>query len=308
MKFINPLIVLSLLIAGTGCHRADKPSHSALKQAESPGSDAIITKNVTFNSEGVTLAGTIYMPKNPYAAVVLVHGSDSVPRMTAFAELLAKRGMAVLTYDKRGVGASGGVYAGPEVGTNNISAENLNLLAKDASAAVNTLHKSIDSTPIGLLGFSQAGWIIPLAAIENSRVKFMVLFSGPTITTLEQLRFQFYTNGNADFWDTHTKADVRRHVENGPDRYLFESTDPKVALKALSIPGLWLFGEKDIQIPVKMDIGHLNALKAGGKPYDYCLFPTLGHNTAFSGDREPVDIAVQWIKRAVGKMETNRKK
>lgn len=198
------------------------------------------------------LAGTIYKPKHSQAAVVIVHGSGRESRMTEFAELLAKNGISVLTYDKRGVGESSGIYAGPEVGTNNIDSVNLTLLAKDASAAVNILHQQNKNTSIGLVGFSQAGWIIPIAANKNPLVEFMVLFSCPTVTTLEQLRFQFYTDGRIDFRENHTEADANEHIKNDPDRYQFTSTDPKVALSTLSIPGLWLFGEKDIQIPVKL--------------------------------------------------------
>ncbi len=272
---------------------------TALNQLPAQTVDSIQTKDVTFESEGVDLAGTIYTPTNAHAAVVLVHGSDRVPRMTEFAARLAKNGIAVLTYDKRGVGASGGVYAGPEVGTNNISVANLKLLAKDASVAVNTLHEQHESLAIGLVGFSQAGWIIPIAAKENPLVEYMVLFSCPTITTLEQLRFQFYTNGRSDFWENHTEKDARNHIKNDPDRYQFEATDPKVALSTLSIPGLWIFGEKDIQIPVKLGIEHLNTLKAEGKPFEYILFPTLGHNTAYADTTAPVDISMHWIKQQV---------
>tara|TARA_B110000438_G_C15786018_1_gene638473 strand:- start:97 stop:996 length:900 start_codon:yes stop_codon:yes gene_type:complete len=261
--------------------------------------DSIKTENVTFKSEGVSLAGTIYIPKKPQAAIVIVHGSDQVPRMIKFAELLSKNDILVLTYDKRGVGESGGVYAGPEVGTNNISRDNLNLLAKDASAAVNTIHKENKNLPIGLVGFSQAGWIIPIAANKNKLIEFMVLFSAPTVTTLEQLRFQFYTDGRTDFWENHTEADAREHIKNDPDRYQFTSTDPKIALSNLSIPGLWLFGEKDIQIPVKLCIEHLNKLKVQGKPFEYKLFSTLGHNTAFANTTAPVDISIHWIKQKV---------
>ncbi|TKG89259.1 alpha/beta fold hydrolase [Puteibacter caeruleilacunae] len=256
-----------------------------------------IAQDVSFKSEGVSLVGTIYKPKQPHAAVVIVHGSGQEPRMTKLAKLLAKNGISVLTYDKRGVGESGGVYAGPEVGTNNISTTNLDLLAKDASAAVNLLHQQNKALPIGLVGFSQAGWIIPKAANKNPLVEFMVLFSCPTVTTLEQLRFQFYTNGNTDFWENHTEADAREHIKNDPDRYQFTSTDPKIDLSTLSIPGLWLFGEKDIQIPTKMCIEHLNEFKVQGKPFEYALFPTLGHNTAFANTTAPVDIALHWIKQ-----------
>ncbi|MCZ2487139.1 prolyl oligopeptidase family serine peptidase [Aquirufa antheringensis] len=256
----------------------------------------VIKQDIIINSEGVNLAGTIYKPKNAYASVVVVHGSGQETRMTEFAELLANNGISVLTYDKRGVGKSGGVYAGPEVGTNNVDSLNINLLAKDALAALNKIKNYSNGTPIGLLGFSQAGWIIPIAANNNPLVNFMVLFSCPTITSLEQLRFQFYTNGNTDFWVNHTEEDTRNHIKNDSDRYQFISTDPKVALRNISAPSLWLLGEKDIQIPVKLCIEQINTLKSEGKPFEYTLFSNLGHNTAFTDDKSPVENAINWIK------------
>ena len=256
-------------------------------------------QDVKFESQGVTLAGSILTPKKTIAAVVIVHGSDPVKRELEFAKRLANEGIAVLTYDKRGVGESGGVYVGPSVGTNNIDTTNLKLLSQDASAAVNTFRNYLKDkkTLIGLVGFSQAGWIIPIAANKNPLIEFMVLFSCPTVTTLEQLRFQFYTNGDIKFWGNHTDADALEHTKNDPDRYQFVATDPKVSLNTLSIPGLWLFGEKDIQIPVKLCIEQLNTLKVQGKPFEYTLFSKLGHNTSFDNDKAPVDIAIQWIKQ-----------
>ncbi|WP_281225462.1 alpha/beta hydrolase [Flavobacterium aquiphilum] len=256
-------------------------------------------QDVKFESQGITLAGSILTPKKAFAAVVIVHGSDPVKREMEFAKRLAKEGIAVLTYDKRGVGESGGVYVGPSVGTNNIDTTNLNLLSQDASSAVNTFrtHLKNKRIPIGLLGFSQAGWIIPIAANKNPQIEFMVLFSCPTITTLEQLRFQFYTNGNNNFWENHTEAETREHIKNDADRYQFTATDPKKSLNTISIPGLWLFGEKDIQIPVKLCIEQLNTFKAQGKPFEYTLFSKLGHNTSSENDTEPFDISIQWIKQ-----------
>jgi len=256
-------------------------------------------QDVKFQSQGVTLAGSIVTPAKTFAAVVIVHGSDPVKREIEFAKRLAKQGIAVLTYDKRGVGESGGVYVGPSVGTNNIDTANLNLLSLDASAAVKIFRTYLKdkNTPIGLVGFSQAGWIIPIAASKNPQIEFMILFSCPTITTLEQLRFQFYTNGNNNFWENHTEDDAREHIKNDPDRYQFVATDPKISLNTLSIPGLWLFGDKDIQIPVKMCIEQLNTLKVSGKAFEYTLFSTLGHNTSSESDTTPFDISIQWIKQ-----------
>ncbi len=255
-------------------------------------------QEVKFESQGVTLAGSILKPKKPFAAVVIVHGSDPVKREMEFAKLLVQQGIAVLTYDKRGVGESGGVYVGPSVGTNNIDPTNLNLLSDDASAAINTFRTYLKTKKIliGLIGFSQAGWIIPLTAEKNKDVNFMVIFSGPVITTLEQLRFQFYTNGDENFWDTHTESEAREHIKNDPDKYQFTATNPQKQLSKLTIPGLWIFGGKDIQIPVVLSMENLDRLKATGKRYEYSLFPALGHNTSASESPEPVKEAIQWIK------------
>lgn len=256
-------------------------------------------QDITFESHGVKLAGTILMPHKPTAAVVIIHGSDPVKRELNFGKLLAKEGIAVLTYDKRGVGESGGVYVGPSVGTNNIDPNNLHLLADDGNSAIYTLQSFLKNKniPIGLLGFSQAGWIIPIAAEKNRSVNFMVIFSGPVITTLEQLRFQFYTNGDEHFWDKHTESDIREHIKNDPDRYQFEPTDPQIQLSKLTIPGLWIFGGRDIQIPTRLCIDNLNKQIKTGKQYEYLLYASLGHSTAFSNSPEPVNSAIQWIKK-----------
>lgn len=124
----------------------------------------------------------------------------------------------------------------------------------------------------------------------------MVTFSGPVITTLEQLRFQFYTNGDENFWNTHTESDAREYTKNDPDKYHFIETSPQKQLSKLTIPGLWIFGGRDIQVPVVLSIEILDELKATGKRYEHSLFPALGHNTAFSESYEPVKEAIQWIK------------
>jgi len=283
--------VIILLPKITSCQPADYTIH-----------------DVKFESRGVILAGSILTPRIILAAVVIVHGSDPVKRELDFAKRLTKEGIAVLTYDKRGVGESGGVYAGPSVGTNNIDTTNLNLLSHDANAAVNTFRSFLKDKkiPIGVVGFSQAGWIIPIAASNNPEIEFMVLFSCPTITTLEQLRFQFYTSGNADFWDTHSEADVREHIKNDADRYQFAAFDPKIPLNKLSIPGLWLYGGKDIQIPVTICIVQLNGLKVNGRPFEYCLFPDLAHNTSSNYDTAPVDISIDWIKQKALNIQQSR--
>ena len=40
----------------------------------------ISIQDITFESHGVKLAGSILMPKKPTAAVVIIHGSDPIKR------------------------------------------------------------------------------------------------------------------------------------------------------------------------------------------------------------------------------------
>ena len=123
----------------------------------------------------------------------------------------------------------------------------------------------------------------------------MVLFSGPVVSVREQLRFQFFTQGNARFWETHTEAEAREHLRHDPDRYQFVNTDAASFLATLTISGLWLFGGQDIQTPVRLSMEHLDTLQAQGKPYQYQLFPALGHNTTFATSNEPVEAAIHWL-------------
>lgn len=78
--------------------------------------------------------------------------------MLWLAHLFASEGIAVLAYDKRGAGKSGGQFVG---GLSAASAANLDLLARDAAAAAATVdqHPRLRGTPVGYVGFSQGGWI-----------------------------------------------------------------------------------------------------------------------------------------------------
>ena len=56
-------------------------------------------------------------------------------------------------------------------------------------------------------------------------------------------------------------------LKNDADRYQFTATDPKIYLNTLSIPGLWLFGEKDIQIPVKIVYGAIKYIESSRQTF-----------------------------------------
>ena len=124
----------------------------------------------------------------------------------------------------------------------------------------------------------------------------MILWSGPLVTTLEQLRFQFLTDGKADFWDVHTEAEVREHVRSDPDRYVFVPTDPVDSLRKLSVPGLWLYGGRDVSVPVRMSIERLEALAASGKPFEYVTFPDSGHQLRFD---QALAASLHWLTKTI---------
>jgi len=73
----------------------------------------ITTETIRFDNDDVTLVGTLALPRwhdGPYPAAVIVHGSGAYPRWVHWlqAKQLVPHGMAVLIYDKRGVGDSSG--------------------------------------------------------------------------------------------------------------------------------------------------------------------------------------------------------
>jgi pimeloyl-ACP methyl ester carboxylesterase len=124
----------------------------------------------------------------------------------------------------------------------------------------------------------------------------MILWSGPLVTTLEQLRFQFLTDGKEEFWDHHTDAEAHDHVRSDPDCYSFVASDPIDSLRQLTIPSLWLYGERDVSVPVGMSIERLEPLTASGKPFKYLVYPGSGHELPF---REALSASVGWLNKSV---------
>jgi hypothetical protein len=142
---------------------------------------------VAFRGGEVELRGTLALPEGdgPMPAVVTVHGATGWSRdfrlFTHLQSLVEPLPMAVLRYDRRGSGASGGDFASADFG----------LLADDVLAAVEVLRGDprIDPARIGLYGFSQGGWIAPEAASRSEAVAFMVLVGACGVTPAEQMSY-----------------------------------------------------------------------------------------------------------------------
>ncbi|WP_426058812.1 alpha/beta hydrolase [Hymenobacter sp. B1770] len=142
--------------------------------------------DITFRNEkaGVTLAGTYTVPADmgPFAAVVLLTGSGAQDRNSSIfghqlfavlADHLTRQGIAVLRFDDRGVGQSGGAQKGMT------SAD----YTTDALAALAWLRAQpgIRKSQVGLLGHSQGGTAAVGAAAQPGGPDFLVLLASPAL-------------------------------------------------------------------------------------------------------------------------------
>jgi hypothetical protein len=87
-------------------------------------------------------------------------------------------GIAVGSFDKRGVGGSTGHWQDAAIEEQ----------AEDALAAVELVSAHVDM-PVGLFGHSQGGWVVVEAAGRSARVAFVVSSSGPGVSPGEQERY-----------------------------------------------------------------------------------------------------------------------
>jgi pimeloyl-ACP methyl ester carboxylesterase len=229
---------------------------------------------VRFKSGAVTLAGTLSLPPGAgrHAAVAFVHGSGFTNRayLPELSALFLRHGVAVLVYDKRGVGQSGGVYPGesPTAGT-------IDTLARDAAAAARFLaaQPEIDRSRVGLTGHSQAGWIAPLAASREPAIRFLALFSGPAVTADENDLYQNLA-GEGDRPPEMSEAAIDAEVlKRGPG-----GVDPIPSIRKLKIPALWVFGGKDNIMPPRLSARRLAPIVAEpGRDFTVVDFPNANH-------------------------------
>jgi len=144
-----------------------------------PGDESVLIPSIGFN-----LAATMTRPKNVTAApaVILIAGSgptdrdETVAGIPVFGHLardLVAAGFAVVRYDKRGVGQSGGRAESATIAD----------YAEDARQALLWLEKQkgIDKNRIALVGHSEGGLVAMLTAgRERGKVAAMVLLATPS--------------------------------------------------------------------------------------------------------------------------------
>ncbi|HEY1605734.1 MAG TPA: alpha/beta fold hydrolase [Allosphingosinicella sp.] len=313
----------SILFDGTlsgdglaGSFRSDAASGSFTLHRDAATSLPYATRDIAFRDGAVTLRGTLCLPRSRgrHPAVVLVHGSGPQTRwgtMRYIADRFARSGVAVLIYDKRGSGDSGGDWRSATYED----------LARDALAAVAILAARPDVDPhrIGLVGHSQGGAIAPLVAtLAPGRIAFLVAedsFAGPQwqqdlyrvrneVKSLalsqadEKIAMDVYSAfvdaaRGARSYDAFEKeaAPYRdtawyKWMAIPPrDSWVWglaaknENFDPLPLWHKVRAPVLLVYGEKDMLQPRDETIASIGgALDASGTPYSALIVPDAQHN------------------------------
>ena len=247
---------------------------------------------LTVRNGDVSLAGSLWLPDTKPVASVLMHpGSGPSDRdndvyFPPIREHLVANGIAVCSFDKRGVGHSSGAWE--EAG--------IHEQADDALACVaHVLSETNIERPLGLFGHSQGGWVVVDAASRSDDVDFVATNAGPGVTPAEQERYAARANmaragvpqGELEKVDDYVVrifdlarnrvplADVPAHLdaEGVPAAFgrlglpsLPESEaewglwmaivdyDPRTALERIAVPVLALFGAEDRITPVQESV------------------------------------------------------
>ncbi len=290
------------------------------------GSHPYVERDVQFSNPvgHVQLAGTLSVPsgKGPFPSVVLISGTGQNTRdedvwghkvFLVLADAFARQGIAVLRYDKRGVGGS----------TGNYNAATTVDFTSDAEAAITWLktQPEIDPHRAGVLGHSEGGIIAPAVAAKQKSVAFVVMIAGPTIRGdklfVLQSAMTAKTYGAPDSYIAKRKifdqtlydaiiaapteivalARAKAIVLQGvadkvvdPDeaktlaqddtrpweRY-FLAYDPAPTLASLKIPVLALNGSLDVQVPAKEDVASAREALKGSPNATVIELPGMNH-------------------------------
>jgi uncharacterized protein len=229
---------------------------------------------VRFRSRSILLAGTLTIPPGGgrHPGVAFVHGSGPQSRayLPDLGAMLLHHGVAVLAYDKRGIGQSAGTYPGESP-----SPLTIDELASDAQAAARFLaaQPEIDPARVGLAGHSQAGWIMPRSATREPAVRFLVFFAGPAVTADENDLYQTLTGEGERPQELSDEAIDARVLQAGP-----AGVDPMPWIRQLRIRSLWVYGGRDMHIPTRLSVQRLEPLVGEpGRDFTIRVYPNANH-------------------------------
>jgi pimeloyl-ACP methyl ester carboxylesterase len=255
--------------------------------------------------DGVTLEAELFLPHGggpKKGAMVFAPGSgDSLyqnyaPGLieTYVLDLFLARDTAVLLINKRGMGLSQGSWV-----KNDFQGR-----ADDLHAGVRALqaHDGIDPARIGLIGHSQGGWIVSLAAAQHDDVAFFVSLAGPTTTVAGNMQDnywhhfrcqgltgeQLYLRVEKQMATSRFGAELGEIVPFG--MFGFDAGiidyDPSTALQTVSSPGLLVYASHDRLVSPALNVQRLGELFDGAVPdrLTAVTIPAATHSFRVVGD------------------------
>jgi uncharacterized protein len=150
------------------------------------GDGEVSQLEIEADSGGIHLAGTLWWPVGGAVAGVLMHpgsGPSDRDNDVLFPPIrghLLEAGIAVCSFDKRGVGGSAGSWLDAGIHEQ----------ADDLLAAFEVFEsESARGLSLGLFGHSQGGWVVVEAAARGFPVEFVITNSGPGVSPARQERY-----------------------------------------------------------------------------------------------------------------------
>lgn len=250
-------LLVALVLPSGGC------------EGDGPAAPEPVAQSDFFESAGARLHFVLEFPSGapPFPAVVIGHGSGRVTTSdgAAYVPFLRERGFAVLRYDKRGAGSSTGTYRGVSAAN---SATQISELGGDMAAALGYLatRPDIDAGRLGLMGTSQAGWVMLNAAERTPLARFTIAVTGSVMPIGANIAYEDARSLPID------EAYARLALFAGLPGY-----DPVPVLRSLDVPTLWLLGAEDRLVPTRVCVGVLDRLREAGARAEYVVYPGEDH-------------------------------
>lgn len=239
-------------------------------------------QSVRIVADGDTLAGTLYLPAagEGLAAVAVSQGSAWTTRATwdQVSPFVEGLGVGVLSWDKRGFGESQGVFS-QLADSANFAIQEVDLVA-GARALVGA--SSIDANRIGVLGTSQGGWMVPLAAnADRAGIAFGIVMIGGVISTGQDALYDQLTGLTNCVRTTTPLSEINDQVyAAGPSGF-----DPRPGLEELTQPVIWIYGGLDMSHSAELStrlLGEADPL--GTKPWTVVTLPNANHDLIENGE------------------------
>jgi len=272
------------------------PGETAWQRPSYSKPDSFRERDITVGTDEWKLPGTLTVPNGagPFPGIVLVHGSGPNDRdETVFgakvfkdlAEGLASRGVAVLRYDKRSQ-----VYSRKMAGLHGMTVDDETVTDAARAAELLRTQKEVDPNKVYVLGHSLGGYVAPRIAEQDGKLAGLIILAG-NARPLEDLmveQAEYLGVSPKDLEGIKAQAKRIKALEqadidsppllNMPASYLLDlkTYDPVAAAKRLTIPMLFLQGERDFQTTMK-DFGMWKAGLAGRKDVVFKSYPSLNH-------------------------------